>query len=128
MLGGCGRRAQRHRFGASGAVPAAGAASSGTKRPLVPAGSRGGWAQHATLPLTRASARHRRDPGMGHPPPPGPPTRGPLTILVTEGLQEKGQAESARLPGDMSPHPATPSRCWEPQPQLPLWGPSYSTR
>jgi len=61
-----------------GAVPAA---SSGTKRPLVPHGvtRRVGTACHAArfpaaLPGTLGAPRGRTPPGMGHPHPPGPPT------------------------------------------------------
>lgn len=117
VLGGCGRRARRHRLGDSGAaVPAAGAASSRTKRPLVPAGSRGGWAQYAALPA--APRQCPAPPGSrdGAPTSARTPHPGATHHPGGRGAAREGQAESARLPGDMPPLPGHPRPCWKPQP------------
>lgn len=123
VLGACGRRARRHRLGDSGAVPAAGAASSRTKRPLVPAGSRGGWAQHATLPATPRQC----------PAPPGSRDEAPTSARTPHpgathhpgdrGAAREGQAESARLPGDLPPLPGHPQPLLGARAPAPVGGP-----
>lgn len=113
--------------GTAGQCQPPGPPAPGQSVPLSPRGHAAGGHSTPRCPLPRASARHRRDPGMGHPPPPGPPTRGPLTILVTEGLQEKDRQSQPGSLGTCHPSPAAPSRCRKPQPQLPWGDPFYST-
>lgn len=107
-LGGCGRRARRHRLGDSGAVPAAGAASSRTKHPLVPAGSRGGWAQHATLPAAPRLCPAPPGSWDGAPTSARTPHPGATHHPGGRGAAREGQAESARPPGHLPPLPGHP--------------------
>lgn len=109
--------------GTAGQCQPPGPPAPGQSVPLSPQGHEAGGHSTPRCPLPRASARHRRDPGMGHPPPPGPPTRVPLTILVTVGLQEKDSQSQRGSLGTCHRSPATRSRCWEPQSLLPWWGP-----
>lgn len=127
VLGGCECRARSRLLGAAGLCQLPGPPAPGQSVPLSPWGHAAGGHSSPRCPRPRGRARHcRGSPGLclaGH----GthlrldPPTRGPLTILVTERLQEMDEQSQWGSLGTCHP-PATPS----PAPQ-PAGHPSSST-